>query len=819
MDTQSQLIAQAKAKCKLAQVWHLKGNLDRAISGYQEVINLLPRYSQPYYYLGCLFLQQNKLDEAIAIFEQALKISPEITEIHKNLIYCLTIRDGLSSAFNYYQLTPKKVQKIDVNKGDILLISCVRNESLRLPYFLKYYRAKGIDKFFIIDNNSTDDTLNYLLQQPDVYPWYSPLSYKQANFGSAWVELLLRKYAIDHWCLVVDADEIFYYPYCENKNIHQLCEILDQHYKKACPAILLDMYSNQKIKDTYYQKEQDCLEVCPYFDKKFCHTTKTYDPPYNNQIGYLGGLRERVFGGKGKYHLSKVPLIKYSLDVTLSSGQHFVNCPFSEIANMRGALLHFKYFSSFIEYATIEAERKEHAQDGLEYQGYAQKLRENPDLNLYDPQLSLKLENSQQLVELEIMKMGEIAPNYPPLIASKKTDSQQSPHILIYTDCSGFFGVEQWNNSLIKALVKSGYQVSCVQKETSNYLIKEREEIGVKHFWLENDTFFSEIKAMRHRTNTSEPCKIFDLAKPDLIIFSNGDPLSNLAAQKVASEQKIPFLQIIHRVVSTLTNEEKLYLEYLPPIYQECQEIITVSQENLDLLHNLFNLPKNKGKVIYSGKAKQYFEPLNPETRVKIRRELNIPLDAVVCFTAARFNNEKGYQYQLSAMEQLKKSEVWEKLYFVWAGRGLLLSKLQTIASQLNVTDKIRFLEKRTDIPDLLDAADIFVLPSQYEGMPLAIMEAMAKGKPVIASAVSGIPEELGDTGKLLADPNINPQVTIQELVETIEKWTLNAELRHNIGKACKKRAEKMFQEERMYCEYLSLIEAILGEKNICLNL
>ncbi len=94
--------------------------------------------------------------------------------------------------------------------------------------------------------------------------------------------------------------------------------------------------------------------------------------------------------------------------------------------------------------------------------------------------------------------------------------------------------------------------------------------------------------------------------------------------------------------------------------------------------------------------------------------------------------------------------------------------------------------------------------------MPLAVMEAMAKGLPVIASAVSGIPEQLGDTGKLLTSPTINPRATVGELVRTIESWTENVELPQEIGQACKKRAEKMFRGEKMVKEYMEEVEQAL---------
>jgi hypothetical protein len=92
----------------------------------------------------------------------------------------------------------------------------------------------------------------------------------------------------------------------------------------------------------------------------------------------------------------------------------------------------------------------------------------------------------------------------------------------------------------------------------------------------------------------------------------------------------------------------------------------------------------------------------------------------------------------------------------------------------------------------------------------LAVMEAMAKGLPVVATAVGGIPEGLGDTGKLLPDPNTDPEGTARELAKTVEAWARNPELRHQIGQACKQRAEKLFKEERMLAESIEAIEKAL---------
>jgi glycosyltransferase involved in cell wall biosynthesis len=118
--------------------------------------------------------------------------------------------------------------------------------------------------------------------------------------------------------------------------------------------------------------------------------------------------------------------------------------------------------------------------------------------------------------------------------------------------------------------------------------------------------------------------------------------------------------------------------------------------------------------------------------------------------------------------------------------------------ADLGLGDHVRFLGHRWDIADWYDAADIFILSSELEGMPLSVMEAMAKRVPVIATAVSGTPEELGDTGKLLPNPLKDSHGVIRELADTIEHWAADPELRRQVGARGHERAVQLFREELM---------------------
>jgi len=143
----------ALAQLKLAKIWHEKGKLDRAILGYQKVISIKP-LAEAFLKLGEVFYQQKEFIELEKLAQQALLIHPNQAEFHKYLVNALIVQNKVNQIFSYYQLTLKSTQKIEIKPSDILCCVTVRNESLRLPYFLEYYREKGVDKFLIIDNNS-----------------------------------------------------------------------------------------------------------------------------------------------------------------------------------------------------------------------------------------------------------------------------------------------------------------------------------------------------------------------------------------------------------------------------------------------------------------------------------------------------------------------------------------------------------------------------------------------------------------------------------------------------------------------------------------
>lgn len=388
-------------------------------------------------------------------------------------------------------------------------------------------------------------------------------------------------------------------------------------------------------------------------------------------------------------------------------------------------------------------------------------------------------------------------------------------HILLYAS-PAIGGLLQYNHAILSALATLGYQVTYVQdipdalinlfgpegmertRQRADWFVAQQKPLGIQHRWLEAPT-------------AADIAQVITDLHPDLLIVSNGGPIANFYTKRAASQLGIPFLIVEHLVHPVKPKEVPEAYAALAQQYVEAKAVIAVSQNNLDLLRKLFGLAADKGQVIYCGRPAYYFQPPNLDVRSRLRQQWHIPDDAVLCFTAARMDIIKGYQYQLAAMKQLKKTPVWANLYFAWAGTGTLADHFQQAVKQAGMADRVKFLGELADINDWLDASDIFILPSESEGMPLAIMEAMAKGLPVTASAVSGVPEGLGETGQLLTSPIFgDSQATIRELVTTLQAWVSDATLRQQVGQACKQRAEQMFKEERMIAETIAVIRSAL---------
>ena len=300
-----------------------------------------------------------------------------------------------------------------IRAGDLFVFSTQRNEMVRLPYFLDYYRNLGINHFFFVDNDSDDGAFEYLASQPDVSLWHSKASYKRSRFGVDWLNYLQRKYAHGHWALTVDPDEFFLYPFCDTRPLRALTDWLDASSIKSFSAMLLDMYPKGPINNQPYQAGQNPLDIAQWFD------SGNYTIKRNKRFGNLwiqGGPRARVFFDQMPQKapaLNKIPLVKWDRRYTYVSSTHMLlprglNLVYDEWGGEKasGILLHTKFLDTFTTKANEELQRKQHYAASVEYKAYAAAAQENPDLWC---KWSEKYINWRQLEILGLMSKGNWA--------------------------------------------------------------------------------------------------------------------------------------------------------------------------------------------------------------------------------------------------------------------------------------------------------------------------------------------------------------------------------------------------------------------------
>jgi glycosyltransferase involved in cell wall biosynthesis len=180
--------------------------------------------------------------------------------------------------------------------------------------------------------------------------------------------------------------------------------------------------------------------------------------------------------------------------------------------------------------------------------------------------------------------------------------------------------------------------------------------------------------------------------------------------------------------------------------------------------------------------------------RQKTREVLGISLQAQLLLSVGRLTDQKGHIYLVDAMPYVLSH--FPDALVLLAGDGSTRQGLEERVRELGIGGAVRFLGTRSDIPALLAAADLFVLPSISEGMPNALLEAMGMGVPVVAFFLGCVEEIVthGETGYLVFPGDA------RALGEAIVSLLENLDLRMRLGKAGRELVEKKYTLEQM-CE------------------
>jgi glycosyltransferase involved in cell wall biosynthesis len=214
-------------------------------------------------------------------------------------------------------------------------------------------------------------------------------------------------------------------------------------------------------------------------------------------------------------------------------------------------------------------------------------------------------------------------------------------------------------------------------------------------------------------------------------------------------------------------------------------------------------LSRSKCRVVVNGIDLGGFVP-DTERRAQTRSAMNAE-NNFIWLTAGRIAKAKDYPNLLRAFAIAQTNFSSTQLWVAGEGEAAEIAAMRALAQELGLTPQVRWLGLRRDMPALLDAADGFVLGSAWEGMPLAVGEAMAMAKPVAATDVGGVRELVGDAGRIV--PAKDPR---QLSLAMIELMNSSMATRQSLGHAARDRIANQFNMDAKTLEWEALYRSVL---------
>ncbi len=370
--------------------------------------------------------------------------------------------------------------------------------------------------------------------------------------------------------------------------------------------------------------------------------------------------------------------------------------------------------------------------------------------------------------------------------------------IAILTTGLAYGGAETQLVNLAISLKKRGWEVRVVSMLLPQAFTEELKEAGIP------------ILTLNMRRGVADPRAVFRLVKilrkwrPDIV--HSHMVHANLLARVARIFYKIPVLiSTAHSI-----DEGGRWREVAYRLTDPLADLTTnVSRAAVERYISVGVAPKNKIRFMPNGIDTAKFKP-NKAAGQRLRNELGVDNYFFVWLAVGRFEEAKDYPNMLRTFSMIvsKKSDV----VLLLVGQGSLMEEVKKLASELKLEDKVRFLGVRRDVPDLMNAADAYVMSSAWEGMPMVLLEAGACGLPVVATDVGGNSEVVlnGKTGFIV--PPRNPEALAQAMEKTM---ALPKEKRLEMGEAGRAYIEANYSLEHVVDQWEGLYMELLQRKGM----
>ncbi len=220
------------------------------------------------------------------------------------------------------------------------------------------------------------------------------------------------------------------------------------------------------------------------------------------------------------------------------------------------------------------------------------------------------------------------------------------------------------------------------------------------------------------------------------------------------------------------------------PIEKICSrftdKLITINKEDFNLAKNKFKA-KSVHYVPGVGIDLSRFENVQVDRNAK-RQEIGVPEDAVLITSVGELSQRKNHRIVLQALAEVENKNV----HYAIVGSGVLLSYLQSLSKENNISHRIHFLDHRKDVAEIYSVSDICCLPSVQEGLPVALIEAMACGLPAVCSRIRGCTDLINEESGFLVD-----SYNVDGFAQAISKLIEDKDLCIRMGTINQERVQK----------------------------
>ena len=387
----------------------------------------------------------------------------------------------------------------------------------------------------------------------------------------------------------------------------------------------------------------------------------------------------------------------------------------------------------------------------------------------------------------------------------------------IISDFAIVGGVEWVVYEIIKGLNKSKFKsiLFCLTKQwdlddskSLKYMIRKE---GIEIIDLNFKSTSNPIYFVRNIRNILKLCRL--LKKNEIDIVQTHEFFSGTLGRVAAMIAKVP-IRIL--MLHSCHHWKLWYHIFIDRFLARRSDVLVANSDSVKRFTSAFeNIPITRFKTIYNGIDLRCYESNIDVNRKK--REFNIEnIEPILC-SVGRMAFSKGYKFLINALPQVIKEFPQMKLLIIGGGgvpSETTEEEIKRLVKTLGLTKNIKFLGWRKDVGEILSICDLFVLPSLWEGFGLSIVEAMAAGKPVVATNVDAIPEVVsdGETGILVPpkDPNAlaNAIITLLEDPEKMRK----------MGQSGKKRAFDLFSAKRMTKDFEKLYLSLYNKNNMLIT-